>query len=118
MDELRPGQSTDAGGELAVLAAMGTAQLNQAISKLFGHNAVDLINLETNPAGPGSYGIEVGKSLGDRVFLVTRYRVGVDEDENSFEGQLEIQIARGVFIEIRYGDAGNGGLEFFIKKRK
>ena len=37
--------------------------------------------------------------------------------ENSFEGQLEINVAKSLYIELRYGDAGNGGLEVFVKKR-
>ena len=77
-----------------------------------------MINLETSPAGPGSFGIEVGKSLTDRVFLITRYRSGVDEDENKFEGQLEIAVSRKLYIELRYGDAGNGGIEVFFKWRR
>ncbi|MDP7111183.1 MAG: translocation/assembly module TamB domain-containing protein, partial [Myxococcota bacterium] len=118
MDELRPGSSTDQGDELGILAAMGFAQANQAMAKLFGHSAVDMINLETNPAGPGSYGIEVGKSITDRVFLITRYRFGgVEEDQNVFEAQLEIQITRSLYIEMRYGDAGNGGIEVFWKRK-
>ena len=77
-----------------------------------------MINLETNPAGPGSYGIEVGKSITDRVFLITRYRFGgVEEDQNVFEAQLEIQITRSLYIEMRYGDAGNGGIEVFWKRK-
>lgn len=118
MDELRPGSSTDQGDELGILAAMGFARANQVIAKLFGHSAVDMINLETNPAGPGSFGIEVGKSITDRVFLITRYRFGgVQEEENVFEAQLEIQITRSLYIEMRYGDAGNGGLELFWKRK-
>ncbi len=117
MDELRPGQSSQGGDELAVVTGMLAAQANQAMARLFGHSAVDLINLETNPAGPGSYGIEIGKAITDRIFLITRYRVGVDEDENQFEGQIEFQLARGLYLEIRYGDAGNGGLEIYFKQR-
>lgn len=117
MDELRPGQSAEAGDELAVVTGMMAAQANQALSRLLGHSAVDMINLETNPAGPGSFGIEVGKSITDRIFLITRYRVGVDEDENQFEGQIEFQLTRGLYLEVRYGDAGNGALEIYLKKR-
>ena len=118
MDELRPGSSTDQGDELGILAAMGFARANQVLAKLFGHSAVDMINLETNPAGPGSFGIEVGKSISDRVFLITRYRFGgVQDEENVFEAQLEIQITRSLYIEMRYGDAGNGGLELFWKRK-
>ncbi len=118
MDELRPGSSTDHADELGILAAVGFARANQAIAKLFGHSAVDMINLETNPAGPGSFGIEVGKSITDRVFLITRYRFGgVEDEENVFEAQLEIQITRSFYLEMRYGDAGNGGLELFWKRK-
>ncbi len=116
-DELRAGQAMAGGGELSMLAGMAGAQVNQFITRLVGHNAVDMLNLENNPAGPGSFGVEVGKTITDGLFLITRYRFGVDEDENSFEGQLEITLSRSFILEIRYGDAGNGGLDLYVKKR-
>jgi len=59
--------------------------------------------------------VEIGKALGERVFLITRYRYGVDEDENMFEGQLEFSVTRRLYIELRYGDANNGGVEVYVK---
>lgn len=117
-DQIRPGAGTEGGDEMAFVTNMLASKANQALSKVMGKGAVDMINLETSPAGPGSFGIEVGKSLTDRVFLITRYRRGVPEDENKFEGQLELAISRKLYIELRYGDAGNGGVEVFFKWRR
>jgi len=117
-EELLPGQGANAEAELAVVTSMLAARANQALGKLLGHSAVDMISLETNPAGPGSFGIEIGKAITDRIFLITRYRRGVPEDENQFEGQLELAITRKLYIELRYGDAGNGGVEVFMKWRR
>jgi len=117
-DQIRPGAGAEGGDEMAFITNMLASKANQALSKVMGKGAVDMINLETSPAGPGSFGIEVGKSLTDRVFLITRYRSGVDEDENKFEGQLEIAVSRKLYIELRYGDAGNGGIEVFFKWRR
>jgi len=117
-EELLPGQGASAEAELAVVTSMLAARANQALGKLLGHSAVDMISLETNPAGPGSFGIEIGKAITDRIFLITRYRRGVPEDENQFEGQLELALTRKLYIELRYGDAGNGGIEVFMKWRR
>ncbi len=117
VDELRPGESTGGEDALTAVAGMLTTQANQALGRVVGHDLVDLVNIETNPAGPGSYGIEIGKSITERIFLITRYRVGVEEDENQFEGEIELQLARELYLEVRYGDAGNGGLELHFKKR-
>ncbi len=117
-EEIRPGAGAEGGDEMAFVTNMVTSKMNQALSKVMGKGAVDMLNIEPGPSGPGSFGIEVGKSLTDRVFLITRYRRGVDEDENEFEGQLEISISRRLYIELRYGDAGNGGIEVFFKWRR
>ena len=117
-EELLPGQGQNTEAELAVVTSMLAARANQALGKLLGHSAVDMISLETNPAGPGSFGIEIGKAITDRIFLITRYRRGVPQDENQFEGQLELAITRKLYIELRYGDAGNGGVEVIMKWRR
>lgn len=117
-EEIRPGAGAKGGDEMAFVTNMVTSKMNQALSKVMGKGAVDMLNIEPGPSGPGSFGIEVGKSLTDRVFLITRYRRGVDEEENEFEGQLEISISRRLYIELRYGDAGNGGVEVFFKWRR
>jgi hypothetical protein len=116
-DQLRPGAGAEGGDDVAFVTNMITSKANQALSKVMGKGAVDMLNIEPGPSGPGSLGIEVGKALTDRVFLITRYRRGVPDDENKFEGQLEISISRRLYIELRYGDAGNGGVEVFFKWR-
>ena len=119
MDEAVGGMTGGGGGdESAQFAAIGMMvgkQLGNAMATLVGHNAVDMVNLETGTAGPGTFGVEIGKALGERVFLITRYRYGVDEDENMFEGQLEFSVTRRLYIELRYGDANNGGVEVYVK---
>jgi hypothetical protein len=60
---------------------------------------------------------EAGKALGPKVFLVTRFRWGTEEEENRIEGQLEVQINPRLYLETVMGDRLQGAIQLVWKRQ-
>ena len=60
---------------------------------------------------------EAGIALGPKVFLVTRFRWGTEEEENRIEGQLEVQINPRLYLETVMGDRLQGAIQLVWKRQ-
>lgn len=61
--------------------------------------------------------VTVGKWITDRIFIGYDYSFGAKDDENANEGVVEVRLGRGWILESRYGDRGEGSLDFVWVRR-
>ncbi len=98
----------------ALLAGLAGSMVSQAL----GVTLFDRVQVDTSSGSSGTNAsFELGKTIGTRLFFVTRYRITDDPEENQFEAQLEFQLSPRFFLEASYGDRGNGsfGLQYTRK---
>jgi autotransporter translocation and assembly factor TamB len=104
--------------------AEGTRTLSSVGATLAGFTAktlgrfapVDMLDVDFgNDVSSGS--AEAGKALGSRVYLIVRFRWGTQDDKNTIEAQVEVQIARDLYFQVRMGDKVEGAGEIVWKSR-
>jgi autotransporter translocation and assembly factor TamB len=77
---------------------------------------IDVLKVDTGPEGLATTRLEVGKWLGDRVYVSYIRQFGATTGirrRNSNEGAVQYQVGRGVSIGTRFGDAAVGALDLF-----
>ncbi|MCK6527625.1 translocation/assembly module TamB [Myxococcota bacterium] len=111
LQELTTGQGEDIESQAAsFFAGIATSLFGKALSR----DVLDLVQVEQrNTAEGSSTQIELGRSFGRRVFVITRYRIageGEQDGENVIEGQVEVQLTPRLLVEGVIGDKGHGEL--------
>lgn len=111
LQELTTGQGEDIESQAAsFFAGIATSLFGKALSR----DVLDLVQVEQrNTAEGSSTQIELGRSIGRRVFVITRYRIageGEQDGENVIEGQVEVQLTPRLLVEGVIGDKGQGEL--------
>ena len=77
---------------------------------------IDVLKVDTGPDGFGSTRLEVGKWIGDRVYVSYIHQFGVTTGirrRNSNEGAVQYNVGHGLSINTLFGDAAVGALDLF-----
>ncbi len=85
-------------------------------SKLEDKLPIDTIKVDVKDGAKISR-VTVGKWITDRIFIGYDYSFGAKDDENANEGVVEVRLGRGWILESRYGDRGEGSLDFVWVRR-
>ncbi len=95
----------------AVGALVGALQ-----SKLEDKLPIDTINVDVEEGAKISR-LSVGKWITGRIFVGYEYAFDAEVDENTNEGIVQVRLGSGWVLESRYGDRGEGGLDFIWVRR-
>ena len=93
------------------------AALTGWVSNTFGkYVPVDLLEVDLgDDFSSGS--VEAGKAVTPWLFLISRFRWGAEDDENTIEGQVELAFpgTRNLYLEVVIGDKLVGSAELIFK---
>lgn len=95
----------------AVGALVGALQ-----SKLEDKLPIDTINVDVEEGAKISR-LSVGKWITGRIFVGYEYAFDAEATENTNEGIVQVRLGSGWVLESRYGDRGEGGLDFIWVRR-
>jgi translocation and assembly module TamB len=86
----------------------------------FTHDLTSKIGIDVVRVDQGSYGprLEIGKYLGERLYVGYRRLIGSGgDDRNANELRLEYRLTPRIVVESGFGDAGIGGLDLMWSYR-
>ncbi|MCC6752180.1 MAG: translocation/assembly module TamB domain-containing protein [Deltaproteobacteria bacterium] len=106
------------GSTLALAGILMQLAVGNLADRIVPGVAPDVVRIDTvQGAAGGATGertkLEVGKYLGDRVYVGYRRIIGAVEGENRNEGRLELRFLSRWAFEAAFGDAAVGGLDLF-----
>ncbi len=121
----RSGSRGVAGESLDATAALTTLLFSQVAGRIVPQLGLDVVRIanvqqrttEGQITGQTDTRVEIGRYVGDRVYLSYAHVFGAAESQNSNEAQIEYRLTSRWIIETVLGDSGVGGIDAFWTHR-
>jgi translocation and assembly module TamB len=115
----QPGGQPSSGRPFDATSAVATAVLSRLADQVAPELGIDVMrvqqqdvtNQEGQPTGDTDTRVEVGKYIGQRVYLSYAHIFGAPPNANQNEAQMEYRMTRRWVLQTVFGDAGQGGLD-------
>ncbi|HJZ84333.1 MAG TPA: translocation/assembly module TamB domain-containing protein, partial [Polyangia bacterium] len=117
-----PSASGSSANSVSAAGTISSAVLGQVIAQIAPALPVDVVRIDvaqdTTPAGAATGAsttkrYEVGKHLGDRIYVSYVRVAGAQQNQSGNEAHFEFRLRRQWVLESAIGDAGEGGLDLF-----